>query len=141
MLRLQIPEQIHDLGLDRNVERAHRFVTYDEPGFYCQGARNSDALALPAAEFVRISSGVRGIKSDIPEQTFHALVAGAGIRRKPMDVESFADDIFHSGTGVERAVGVLKNHLKFASLGAERRAFQLREVFAFEGNASIRWLD
>ena len=41
-------------GLDRHVQRRHRLVTDQQLRLQDQGAREDDALALAAAEFVRI---------------------------------------------------------------------------------------
>ena len=46
VLLLQVAEQVYDLGLDRDVEGADRFVTDDQPGFDGEGAGNANALAL-----------------------------------------------------------------------------------------------
>jgi hypothetical protein len=49
-LLLQIAQQIDDLRLHRNVQRAHRLVADDQFRFHRQRARDADALALAAAE-------------------------------------------------------------------------------------------
>ena len=46
--------QVHDLRLDRNIERGDRFVGHDEVRIGRQRARNPDSLLLSAGEFVRI---------------------------------------------------------------------------------------
>jgi hypothetical protein len=50
---LQVREQVEDLRLHRHVERRHRLVADDDVGLQGQGARNADALPLPARELVR----------------------------------------------------------------------------------------
>src|SRR6516165_317667 len=52
-LALQILQQVHDLRLDGNIERRDRLVAHDEVGFSRERARNGDALALSAGEFMR----------------------------------------------------------------------------------------
>src|SRR5207249_1209873 len=42
---------------------------------------------------------------------------------------------------VERAVGILKDHLKFPATGAEDRAVQACNVLAFEEDLAGGWLD
>jgi hypothetical protein len=54
-LRLEVGEQVEDLGLDRDVESAYRFVEDEEVGFECEGAGDTDALALPAGELVGVA--------------------------------------------------------------------------------------
>ena len=50
---LQVLQQVDHLCLNRNVERAYRFIAYNEPGLDRESTSNSDALALAAAELVR----------------------------------------------------------------------------------------
>jgi hypothetical protein len=57
--RLEIFEEVHDLGADRHVERRDRLVENDQLRERRQRARQRDALALAAAEFVRIASSPR----------------------------------------------------------------------------------
>ncbi len=52
-LALQVLQQVDDLRLDGNVERGDRLVAHDEVGLGGERARNGDALALSAGEFVR----------------------------------------------------------------------------------------
>ena len=58
-LVLQVLQQVDDLRLDRDVERRHRFVGDDQARLDRQRARDADALALPAAELVRIAIDAR----------------------------------------------------------------------------------
>ena len=51
---LEIEQQIDDLRLHRDVERRDGLVADDERRLEREGARQPDALALAAAEFVRI---------------------------------------------------------------------------------------
>ena len=53
-LVLQIHQQIDDLRLNRHIQRGHRFVADDQLRIERQRARDADALALAAGEFVRI---------------------------------------------------------------------------------------
>ena len=52
-LGLQVAQQVEDLRPDRDVESGDRLVEHDELGRQRQSARDGDALALPAGEFVR----------------------------------------------------------------------------------------
>ena len=51
-LRLDILQEIDDLGLDRDVEGRNRFVGDDKARFDGQGPGDADALALTAGKFV-----------------------------------------------------------------------------------------
>jgi hypothetical protein len=67
-----------------------------------------------------------------------SLVASA---REPVDVECFADDTFDGQARVERAGGVLEDHLKVASLLAEGAATDGEEVKAMESDLATGWFD
>ena len=56
----QLDEQPHDLGLDADVERRHRFVEHEQRGRDGQRASDADALALATGELVRIPIEVFG---------------------------------------------------------------------------------
>ena len=53
--RFRLRSRPSDLRLDRDVQRAHRFVADQQRGLEDHRARDADALALPAAELVGIA--------------------------------------------------------------------------------------
>ena len=55
-IALQVLQQVDDLRLDRDIERGHRLVAYDQVGIGGERARDADALALAAGELVRPAS-------------------------------------------------------------------------------------
>lgn len=61
---LQVLQEIDDLGLDADVQRAHRFVAHDQ--FWLDGERPGDANPLPlaAAELVGVTLGVYCIEAN-----------------------------------------------------------------------------
>ena len=58
-----------------------------------------------------------------------------------MNVQRLADDLLHRHARIQRAVGVLKNHLELPPPRAQFRAAQFRDVLALEQNASRRRFD
>ena len=54
-LLLDVIEQVDDLGLNREIEGGDGFIGNDQFGFHCQGAGDTDALPLPAGEFMGIA--------------------------------------------------------------------------------------
>jgi hypothetical protein len=70
---LQVLQQVDDLRLDRDVERRHRLVADDELRLDRERARDADALALAAGEFVRIALRVLGGEADQDEKFMDAL--------------------------------------------------------------------
>ena len=63
-LLLQVVQQVQDLALDRHVQGRDGLVADDEVGRQGQGPGDADALALPAAELVRVADGVAGVEAD-----------------------------------------------------------------------------
>ncbi len=51
-LRLQLLQQVEDLGLNGDIECRNRFVSDHEIGFKDESSCNPDPLALPSGEFV-----------------------------------------------------------------------------------------
>ena len=79
-LALEILEQVDDLRLDGDVERRHRLVADDDLGVERERARDADALALTAAELVRIAVVEIGVEADGAQQLLHARVLGLAAR-------------------------------------------------------------
>ncbi len=75
---LQVLQQVEDLGLDGNIQRRDRLVADDKLRVQGQGAGNADALALTAAEGVRIA-------------------AADARRSSPHDMQHFADAVVQVG--------------------------------------------
>ena len=55
LLFLEVRKQVQDLVLDRHIQCRDRFITDDKLRRSRQRTRNSDPLALPARELVRIA--------------------------------------------------------------------------------------
>ena len=77
-LILQSREQIENLRLARHVEAGDDFVGEHEARRQRDGARDADALALPAGEFMRIALREGGGQADGAERRRGALARVAG---------------------------------------------------------------
>jgi len=55
-LALESPQQGHDLLLGRNIQRADRLIANEQTRFEDHGACDADALALSAAQLVRVTA-------------------------------------------------------------------------------------
>ena len=119
--RLQVDEQVDDLRLDRHVERGDRFVGDDQRRVEGEGAGQADALALAAAELVRIAPPQLGIEPDVREQLGDPRGA-LGLRADAMDDERLLDDRLDPHPRVERRVGVLEDHLHVRAAPRAARA-------------------
>src|SRR5689334_21019256 len=75
-LLLQVAEQVKNLRLYGHVERRHGFVTDDEARVEREGARQAYALALAAAELMRVAARVVRTEADQREQFGDALAYG-----------------------------------------------------------------
>ncbi len=133
-LVLQRLEQIDDLGLDRDVECRHRLVEHDQLRLHRERAGDSDALALPAGELVRIATQVLGVQADTREQLagarleFRAGYAGQPQRRR--------EDLAHALARVQRRLRVLEDHLHVAAHGGHPSTRSLGDVLAAEPHRS-----
>ncbi len=66
--RLEVEHQVHDLRLDRDVQRRDRLVGDDQPGVQGERPGDADALALAAGELVREAPGRLGRQADPGQQ-------------------------------------------------------------------------
>ena len=73
VLRLDVLQQVHHLRADRHVQRRDRFVQHDQPRPRGQRAGERDALALSAAELVRILRRLLRPQPDLRQQLAHPL--------------------------------------------------------------------
>ncbi len=112
-LFLQVFEQVERLRLHRNVQRRNRFVAHDQPGAQGQRARDADALALPAAEGIRVAVHVLRLEAHCFEQ-FPDLRLEFRALDQSVDTQWLADDVHDGHPWVERGEGVLKNDLHLA---------------------------
>jgi hypothetical protein len=76
---LEVGEEVHDLALGRDVERADRLVEHDQLRVEHERARDRDALQLPARELARIPGGCLVGQPHEAEQLAHPLVATGAV--------------------------------------------------------------
>lgn len=98
--------QITSLGVERN------------------GARNADALQLPARKFVRIAAGMLGREAHAAQQFVDAL--GAGFQ--PVNEVRLGEQLAHGVARVEAAVRVLEHHLHVLARVAQLLAIHGEQV-------------
>src|SRR5713226_9284925 len=134
-LALQPLEQVDDLRLNRNVTGRDRLVTHDEARIDRQRARDADALALAAREFVRIPIDKTGVQADHVEQLADPF-SPRGPAGQVMDVERLAHDVAHRLPWIERRIWVLKDHRHVTAMSPQRRAPLVGDVLALELNRS-----
>src|SRR6266851_449859 len=103
----QLAQQIEDLRLNRDVEGRGRLVEQEQARLENEGARDGDALALPTGELMRVAVKEMAAEADIVEHTLNAALAIVHV----LDRQPLHEDAFDRLTRVERAVGVLEDHL------------------------------
>src|SRR3954463_223015 len=140
-LLLQIHEQVDDLRLHGNIQRAHRFIADDQLGLDRQSAGDPNPLTLASAEFVRITLGVLRIQPYVLQQLDDTVAPGAGIFGQFVDIDRFPDDLLHSHARVQGIVRILEDHLEPAPAGTQVGSIQLCNIFILEKNAPCRWFD
>ena len=97
-------EQVDDLRLDRDVERRDRLVADDEVRLRRERARNADALALAAGEFVRDSGpSMPGLRPTMPNSSAVLSRLSAALRRKPVHQHRLGHGLADRHARIERA--------------------------------------
>ncbi len=81
VIRLQPAQQIDDLRLHGPVERAGRFIQHDETRLQHHGARNGDALPLPAARIHADSAPAHSAAARPPRSTATTLACRSAPRQ------------------------------------------------------------
>src|SRR5678816_417610 len=132
-LFLQLLEEIDDLCLNRNIQRRDRLVADNKFRVHGQGARDTDALALPAAKLVWVTVVMILAETHLMEQFINAFALGSALG-KFVNFQTFADDIADAHPRVQRSIGILKNDLHLPPRIAEFTLRQGQQVFPLEVN-------
>jgi hypothetical protein len=133
---LELLQEVHDLRLDRHVQRGHRLITNDEVGLDREGTGNPDSLALPSTEFVRITLGVLGEEADQIEELSDAAFSTVPVPTELVDSQDLVERLPGGHTGVERRKGILEDDLGTAPQMAERFPVHGEHILSVEANFS-----
>src|SRR5215472_8976455 len=107
---LEVAEQLHDRGLDADIQRRGHLVADQHAGVADQGPGDRDPLALPAGELVRVAAGVRRGQR-YPLEHVRDPAVGLPAAGGAEDPERLLDDLADRLPGVQRAVRVLEDVL------------------------------
>lgn len=129
-LFLQVEQKIDDLRLHRDVERRYGFIGDDEVRLQDDRPRDSDALALSAREFMRITVKIGFGQSDDMENT-QDFLEPLLFCEIAMDAEWLHQDLPDGLFRIQRGIRILKNHLQLAPQTAHIPVRQIQDVLAF----------
>ena len=139
-LRLELLQEIQHLRLHRLVEGGHRLVEDQEPGIEHEGARDVDALALAAAQLVRVAAAVETrVEADAAQHRARPL-ARLGARRAVHE-QAEGDGVLDGQAGVQRRVRVLEDQLHVAAQPLHARRRRAPHVLAGEPHGAGVGLD
>ena len=108
---LQVAHEIQDLRLHRHVEGRGRLVADNELRIRRERARNRDALALAAGEFMRVLLAVRRMEADQGQQLADAIRDLLFPLDQPEGPDRLGHDTVHLPAGIEAGIGILEDHL------------------------------
>src|SRR5882724_2159104 len=130
-LLLQLLQEIDDLRLNRNIQRGDWLVADNKFRVHGQGARDTDALALPAAKLVGVTVVMILAEAHRMEQFIDAVALSSTLG-KFVNFQTFADDIADAHPRIQRGIGILKNDLHLPPRIAEFALGQSQQVFPLE---------
>ena len=133
-------EQGEDLAAHRHVERGDRLVGHQQLGLRRQRPRDAHPLPLAARQLVREAPAQLGSQPHHRQQ-LPGPPPPSGAIETGVDRQRLGHDRLHPLPRVERAVGVLEDHLEAAAAGAQGRGGQGEQILAVENDPAGRGLD
>ncbi len=107
---LQFLQQVHDPGLDGDVECRHGFVEHQHLGVEGEGPRDADTLPLATGELVREAVAVLGVEAHQLEEPVDALRALLAVPA-PVHPQRLRHDLADRHPRVEGGVRILEHDL------------------------------
>ena len=129
---LNVFQQVDHLGLDRNVEGGDRLVGDDQLGVESEGTGDGKALSLPTGKLRRAIAKLIGPQARRGETTPRPDHRCADAASVPWTRIGSATASAGPHAWVERAVGILEDHLHAAAQGTQLRLRRVRDVDAVE---------
>ena len=133
-------QEVEHLGLDGDVQGGDRLIAHDEVWLQDQRSCDPDALALAAAELMRVATGVVRLET---HHVHHPAHLGAPLRggSKAVDAQALADAVADRRAWVQARVRVLEDDLDAPAVGLEGAPGDRRQVHAVEMDGPGRRLD
>ena len=123
-LVLEVGEEVDHLGADRHGEGGHGLVGHDKFWLEREGACHPDPLALASREVRGEPVVVFGVEPHQFHEVLYPLLPLICAGLWLVDGEGIADDGPDPPARIERAVGVLEDHLHASAVGTQSPAAQ-----------------
>ena len=131
VLVLEVNEEVHYLSADGHVERGHRLVKSDDLWVQRKCARNTNPLALSAAELMWEERRLIWRQSYLLQEFLNAS-GYLSFSHRGVDFERLADDAADAHAGIKGRPRVLEHCLHRTSQFTLARAAERRHILAFE---------
>ena len=133
---MQILQQVEDLRLHRDIQRAGGFVADYKFGVHCQCTCNTDTLALTAGELVWIVVYVFGPQSNLTQQFLCALPALLCIGADPLGDHALFNNVHDTHAWIHGGVRVLEYDLEIRAPAAQRLPLESGQFDRFKTHAA-----
>ena len=142
MVVAQAQHGIKDRGAQGGVDHGHRFVGYDQARLDHIGPGHHDALALAAAELMRVfAQDILAIQTDHVQAGFHHVAVFALIVGKAEVRVDQIKDMVDAVKGIVNAEGILKDRLHIAPVDLQLGIAHVGDVFAIKDDVARCQLD
>jgi hypothetical protein len=138
---LELLQQVQHLGLHGDVESGDRLVRDEQVRLHGDRAGDADPLPLPPAELVRVAPQRRGREPDGVQQLPQPAGDGRLVTAQSMGVQRLGEQRLDVLPRVERAQGVLEDHLHAPAHVAHRLRLERGDVGAVEEDLARGGLD
>ena len=134
LLIAEFAHQVQHADPDRNIQHGGGFVGEDDPWFHGKGPGNRDSLALPAGELVRVGVQHVGLQAHGGHELLEPLLRLClGAAALPVDRQRPPQEVLHSVGRIQRAEGILEDHLQLGAEGSRcLEAVALEDVDAVD---------
>jgi hypothetical protein len=139
-LVLELHEQVHDLRLDRDVERGDGLVQDEHLRVQRERPGDPDPLALAAGELVREAVRVLRAQAHRAQELLHTALSLAP-PVEAVDAQRLPDDLAHGHARVEGRVRVLEHDLDVAPNGPHLPAPEAADVLPVEDDLALGRLE
>ncbi len=132
----QVEQELQQLGLHGDVERAGDFVADDELGVERQRAGDADALTLPAGELMRVAAQHGGVQLDSAHDVCGQVLPAGFAVAQAVHLHDLGQHAADGEPRIERGVRVLEDDLHVTPHRAQLGRAQADQLPAFKHGAA-----